>query len=108
MLFDSLVSSSLTWDMDGRRSQMTLIETRMGTDNKAPGTPQSQVQKINETKITTGFRVKRRPNRIGVRKLASKRWSNRYQAGGRSPFPSVSNDRRPTAASRIMPATGPK
>jgi hypothetical protein len=30
---------------------MTLIETRMGIDNKAPGTPHSQVQKINETKI---------------------------------------------------------
>ena len=73
MLFDSLVRSSLTWDMDGTRSQKTLIETRIGTDNKAPGTPQSQVQKINETKMTTGFSVKRRPSMIGVMKLDSKR-----------------------------------
>ena len=42
---------------------MTLIETRMGTDNNAPGTPQSQVQKINDTKMTTGLRVKRRPKK---------------------------------------------
>jgi hypothetical protein len=45
--------SSLTGDIAGTRSQTTLIETRIGTDNKAPGTPQSQVQKINETKMTT-------------------------------------------------------
>jgi len=73
MLFDSLVRSSLTWRMDGTRSHKTLIETRIGTDNKAPGTPQSQVQKINETKMTTGFSVKRRPSMIGVMKLDSKR-----------------------------------
>ena len=62
ILFDSLVRSSLTWDIDGTRSQTTLSDTRIGTDNKAPGTPQSHVQKINETKMTTGFRVKRRPS----------------------------------------------
>ena len=73
MLFDSLVSSSLTGDIDGARSQKTLIETRIGTDNKAPGTPQSQVQKINEMKITTGFNVKRRPSKTGVMRLDSKR-----------------------------------
>src|SRR5690349_23221965 len=100
MLFDSLVSSSLRWDMEGRRSQMTLIETRIGTDNKAPGTPQSQVQKIKETKMTTGFRVNRRPSKTGVMKLASKRWSSKYQAGGRSPFHRVSKVSRPTIVSR--------
>src|SRR5260370_40319189 len=99
MLFDSLVRSSLTWDMDGKRSQMTLVETRIGTDNKAPGTPQSQVQKINETKMTTGFSVKRRPSNTGVMKLASKRCSSKYQAGGSSPFHRVSNVSRPTMAS---------
>src|ERR1035441_10957556 len=51
MLFDAVGSRWRTGDIDGTRSQMTLIETRIGTDNKAPGTPQSQVQKINETKI---------------------------------------------------------
>ena len=70
ILLDSLVRSSLMWDIDGTRSQMTLSETRIGTDNKAPGTPQSQVQKINETKITTGLSVKRRPGNNGVMKLA--------------------------------------
>src|ERR1035438_26913 len=108
MLFDSLVSSSLTDDMVGTRSQMTLIETRIGTDNKAPGTPQSQVQKIKETKMTTGLSVKRRPSKTGVMRFVSKRWSSRYQAGGRSPFHSESNVRRPTVASRRIPATGPK
>src|ERR1017187_3084768 len=108
MLLDSLVRSSLTWDIDGTRSQMTLIETRIGTDNNAPGTPQSHVQKIRETKITTGLRVKRRPSTTGVMKLASKRWSSKYQAGGRSPCHKVSNVSRPTTASREIPATGPK
>jgi hypothetical protein len=53
--------NSLTDDSGGMRSQMTLIETRIGNDNKAHGTPQSQVQKINETRITTGLSVKQRP-----------------------------------------------
>ena len=65
--------SSLTGDIAGTRSQTTLIDTRIGTDNKAPGTPQSQVQKINETKMTTGLSVKRRPNKTGVMKFASRR-----------------------------------
>src|SRR6185295_643020 len=43
-----LVSSSLADDSAGTRSQTTLIETRIGTANKAPGTPQSHVQKISE------------------------------------------------------------
>ncbi len=50
MLFDSLVRSSLTWAMAGTRSQTILIETRIGTDNNAPGTPQSHVQKIKGNK----------------------------------------------------------
>src|SRR4029434_10000521 len=103
-----LVSSSLTDDSVGTRSQTTLIDTRIGTDNKAPGTPQSQVQKIKETKMTTGLSVKRRPSNTGVMRFASKRWSNRYQAGGRSPLNSVSKVRRPTTPSRMTPATGPK
>ena len=82
--------SSLTYDIDGTRSQMTLIETRIGTDNKAPGTPQSQVQKINETKMTTGLSVKRRPSNTGVMKLDSKRWSSKYQAWRKQPFHKVS------------------
>ena len=32
--------SSLTDDIAGTRSQTTLRETRIGTDNNAPGTPQ--------------------------------------------------------------------
>ena len=40
----------LTVDSVGKRSQTTLAETRIGTDSKAPGTPQSQVQNIKETK----------------------------------------------------------
>src|SRR6185295_5053412 len=81
-----LVRSSATGESAGMWSHTTLIETRIGTDNRAPGMPQSQVQKINETKITTGLRVKRRPSTIGVMKLASNRWSSRYQAGGRRLF----------------------
>jgi len=46
--------SSLTDDIAGTWSQITLMETRIGADNKAPGTPQSMVQKIKETKMTTG------------------------------------------------------
>src|SRR5580700_3699698 len=103
MLFDSLVRSSLTGDIDGTRSQKTLIETRIGTDNKAPGTPQSQVQKINETKMTTGLRVKRRPSNTGVIKFDSRRWSRRYQTEGRSPCQSESKVRMPTVASRTIP-----
>ena len=34
-------------------SQMTASDTRIGTNKNAPGTPQSQVQKINKTKLTT-------------------------------------------------------
>src|ERR1043166_1604341 len=108
MLFDSLVRSSLRWDKEGRPSQTTLIEARIGTDNNAPGTPQTQVQKINETKMMTGLRVKRRPSNTGVMKLASNRWSSKYQAGGRSAFHRVSKVSRPTTASREIPATGPK
>src|SRR5205823_927935 len=108
MLLDSLVSSSLMGDIEGTRSLMTLMETRIGTDNKAPGTPQSQVQKISETKMITGFKVKRRPSRTGVIKFASKACSSRYQPGGRSACQTVSSERRPTAARRMMPATGPK
>ena len=51
----------------------------MGTDNNAPGTPQSQIQKIKETKMTTGLRVKRRPSKTGVMKLASKVSRSRYR-----------------------------
>src|SRR5450631_2016314 len=108
MQFDSLVRSSLMWDIGGTRSQITLIETKMGTDNKAPGTPQSQVQKMSDTKMTTGFSVKRRPSNTGVMKLASSRWSSKYQTGGSSPFHSVSKVRKPTTASREIPAKGPK
>src|SRR5579863_7582387 len=108
MLFDSLVRSSVTWDMDGTRSQMILTETRIGTDNKAPGTPQSQVQKISETKMTTGLSVKRRPSKTGVMKLDSRRWSSKYHAGGSSPFQSVSKVSRPTTASSEIPAKGTK
>src|SRR5438128_2746062 len=72
-----LVTSSLTAERDGTRSQIILIATRIGTDNKAPGTPHSHVQKIRDTKITTGFSVKRRPSRTGVMRFASKRWSSK-------------------------------
>src|SRR5438105_4723853 len=92
----------------GTRSHTTLMETRMGTDNSAPGTPQSQVQKIKETKMTTGLRVKRRPSRTGVTRFASSKWSNRYQAGGRIACHKVSKVRRPSPASTTIPATGPK
>src|SRR5580765_456902 len=51
--------SSQTGDIAGTRSQTTLIETRIGTDTNAPGTP-LQVREINETKMTTGFSVNRR------------------------------------------------
>ncbi len=73
--------------MAGRRSQTTLSETRMGTDSRAPGTPQSQVQKIKETKMTTGLSVNRRPSSTGVIRFASSKWSSKYQAGGRSSLP---------------------
>ena len=66
-------TNSLTEDMDGRRSQMTLKETKMGTDRSAPGTPQSHIQKIKETKMITGLRVNRRPRIRGVMKLASRK-----------------------------------
>ena len=92
--------SSLTGDIAGMRSQTTLIETRIGTDNNAPGTPQSHIQKIKKTKMTTGLRLNRRPSNTGVTRFVSKRWSSRYQAGGRSPCHSVSKVSRPTAASR--------
>src|SRR4051812_2851776 len=91
-----LFRTSLTCERAGTRSQMTLTETRIGTDNKAPGTPQSQVQKIRETKMTTGLRVKRRPSKTGVTRFDSRRWSTKYQAGGRRPFQSVSKVSRPT------------
>ena len=80
----------------------------MGTDNNAPGIPQSQIQKIKETKMTTGLRLKRRPSRMGVTKLASKVCSSSYQAAGRTACHNVSNIRKPTVASRRMPALGPK
>src|ERR1019366_6999846 len=102
------MSSSLTDDSVGKRSQTTLTETRIGTDNSAPGTPQSQVQNIKETKTTTGLSVKRRPSKTGVIRLASSKWSSRYQADGSSPCHSVSNVSNPTVASRMTPATGPK
>ena len=108
MLLDSLVSSSLIGDIEGTRSQMTLIETRIGTDSRAPGTPQSQVQKIKEMKITTGLSVKRRPSRTGVIKLASSRWSSKYQAGGSNPLQRVSNVSSPTTVKSEIPAMGPK
>jgi len=44
--------------------------------------PQSHVQKISETKMTTGFGVKRRPGNTGVMMLASKRRSSKYEADG--------------------------
>src|SRR5664279_2592480 len=102
------MSSSLTDDSVGKRSQTTLTETRIGTDNKAPGTPQIQVQKIKETKTTTGLSVKRRPSKTGVMRFASNKWSSRYQAAGSSPCPSVSKVSRPTVASSKTPTIGPK
>src|ERR1017187_5195517 len=102
------MSSSLTGDSRGKRSQTTLTETKIGTDNKAPGTPQSQVQKIKETKTTTGLSVKRRPSKTGVMKLASNKWSSRYQAAGRIPCHSGSKVSSPTVASSMTPTTGPK
>src|SRR5436305_1237857 len=98
--------SSLTGDIAGTRSQITLIETKIGTDNRAPGTPQSQVQKINETKMTTGLSVNRRPSNTGVTRFASNRWISRYQAGGSRPLPSDSKVRMPTPANSSTPATG--
>src|ERR1041384_2331558 len=100
--------SSLTDDIAGTRSQMTLMETRIGTDNNAPGTPQSHVQKINETNMTTGLRVNRRPSNTGVMRLDSSKCNSRYQAGGRTACHKLSNVRRPTVAIRVIPTTGPK
>src|SRR5665213_3328391 len=102
------MSSSLTDDSAGKRLQTTSTETRIGTDNKAPGTPQSQVQKIKETKTTTGLSVKRRPSKTGVMRFASNKWSTRYQAAGRIPCHNGSKVSRPTAASSMTPTTGPK
>ena len=65
------MSRSLTDFSLGKRSQTTLAETRTGTDNKAAGTPQSQVQKIKETKTTTGLSVNRRPIKTGALKFAN-------------------------------------
>src|SRR4051794_33218914 len=79
-------SNSLTGDMASTRSQMILMQTRIGTDKRAPGTPQSQVQKMSETKMATGLRVKRRPRMTGVIRFDSSKWSRRYQAGGRKAF----------------------
>src|SRR5882757_1780590 len=88
---------------------MTFIETRIGNDNRAPGMPQSHVQKIKETKITTGLSVKRRPSKTGVMRFVSKRCNNKYQAGGSNACHNdVSNVSNPTAASMTIPATGPK
>src|ERR1043165_4311381 len=83
--------SSLTDDIAGTRSQTTLMETRIGTDNSAPGTPHSHVQKIRETKMTTGLRVNRRPRNTGVMRFASTRCSTRYQADGRTVCHNLSN-----------------
>src|ERR1035437_3461078 len=102
------MSNSLTCDREGIRSQTTLMETRIGTDNKAPGTPQSQVQKIKETKTTTGLSVKRRPSKTGVMRFASNKWSSKYQPDGSIPCQNVSNESNPTAASSRTPTTGPK
>jgi hypothetical protein len=52
---------------------MAAIDTRNGDDNNAPGTPQSQVQKINEMKITTGLSVNQCPSKTGVMKSAPTR-----------------------------------
>src|SRR4051794_18294772 len=101
-------SSSLTEDIAGTRSHTTFTETRIGTESSAPGMPHSHVQNINEAKITTGFRVKRRPMRCGVTKFDSIKWSTRYQAGGRRACNQVSKVSRPTAPSRTIPARGPK
>src|ERR1035441_5295753 len=101
------VSSSLTCDMEGTRSQTTLTEARIGTDSKAPGTPHSQVQKIKDTKTTTGFSVKRHSSKIGVMRFASNKWSSKYQTDGRIPCQSVSKVSSPTAASSMTPTTGP-
>src|SRR4051794_36540874 len=88
---------------------MTLRETNIGTESRAPGIPQSAVQKIRDTKMTTGLSVNRRPSRTGVMRLDSSKWSNRYQAGGsRACHKDVSKVSRPTAASSRTPATGPK
>src|ERR1017187_944858 len=102
------MSNSLTDDSVGKRSQTTLAETRIGTDNKTTGTPQSQGQKIKETKTNTGLSVKRRPSKTGVMKFASNKWSSRYQAAGSSPCHSVSKVSSPTVASSMTPTTGPK
>src|SRR5678816_4263043 len=42
-----LVTSSLTAERDGTRSQIILIATRIGTDNKAPGTPHTDAAVSN-------------------------------------------------------------
>src|SRR6185369_6498798 len=100
--------SSLTLDMEGTRSQTALVETSIGTDNNAPGTPQSHIQKISEIKMQTGFSVNRRPSRTGVMMFASERWNMKYHPTGRTAFQNVSKARKPTMASRMMPTTGPK
>src|SRR5207248_836685 len=88
--------SSLIDDIAGTRSQTTLIETRIGTDNSAPGTPQIQVQKIRETKITTGLRVNRRPSNCGVMRFDSRMWRSKYHAGGMIACSQLSKVSRPT------------
>src|ERR1035438_3250687 len=98
--------NSPRYDTAGIRSQTTLTDTRIGTDNNAPGTPHSQTQNINETKMATGLSVKRRPSRVGVTKFASRRWSTRYHRGGRSPRQGESKVRGPPA-SRAGPTSGP-
>src|ERR1035441_3911859 len=100
--------NSPRYDTAGIRSQTTLTDTRIGTDNNAPGTPHSQTQNINETKMATGLSVKRRPSRVGVTKFASRRWSTRYHRGGRSPRQGESKVRRPTATRMTTPPTAPK
>src|ERR1700722_15023858 len=95
-------------DNAGTLSQTDFRDIKMGTDSNAPGTPQSQVQNINETNITTGFMVNRRPSSMGVIKFASSRCTSKYQAAGSNSLDRLSKLSRPTIPSRMIPAMGPK
>ena len=78
----------------GKKGEIELKQpTKIGDTTLEPATYVVQHRVISARLATT---------------FASKRWSNRYQAGGRSPFNSVSNVRRPTMPSRMTPTTGPK
>src|SRR4029434_10601549 len=89
-------------------AQKILKAAKIGTAKLMPTITHIQPQKVSESRMITGFRVRERPIIHGVMKLPSNTPNERYTAGKKKAYPRLSKLRAAPMVMQIMPVRAPK